>query len=406
VTAQVTHKIFFFSATMVLGHLAEAGEGGAIAALSTSQRSYRLLSLQSDSFPIERANPLLRRYVQFVHESYALAHAKARELRRALMNFAENPSSKSFDTAKLAWLAARRAYTPTETFRFYDGPIDVAAINGQGGGPEPRLNAWPVNEAVIDYVADAKTVGLIGDRSIPINTETVLARDQVSDEADVTTGFHALEFLLWGQDFSDSKPGNRPLSDFTNAPFADRRKQYLLVLGNSIVRDLESLERDWDVSNQNSFATHFLALDRYEALGRVLTGVASYVGFELASERLSVPLDSGMQEDEHSCFSDNTSQDFVAGVDGITRLIEAIELIPLLATVDADESKKLVVALKAVDVSVKRLPRRFDQMLASKPGSKSRKSAEDLVHKLQQLSTRLSVAGKSLGVLISVPQAP
>jgi putative iron-regulated protein len=406
VNPQITHKIVFFTAAMVLGQSAEAGEGGAIAALSTSQRSYRLLTSQSDTFSVEQANSLLKRYVHFVHESYALAHTKAREMQVALATFADKPNSKNFQAAKLAWLAARKAYTPTEAFRFYDGPIDVAASNGQGGGPESRLNAWPLNEAVIDYVADASSLGLIGDSSIPINAETVLARDQISDEADVTTGFHALEFLLWGQDFADAGPGSRPITDYTIAANADRRKQYLLVLSASIVQDLQSLERDWDVTDQNSFATHFLALDRYEALGRVLTGAAAYAGFELASERLSVPLDSGMQEDEHSCFSDNTTEDFVAGVDGIARLITAIELIPLLGKVDNDASTDLGIALKAAQAAVKRLPKRFDQILVSSMESRSRKSAEDLVLRLQQLSSRISFAGKQLGVLISVPQAP
>src|SRR5690606_22032429 len=148
-----------------------------------------------------------------------------------------------------------------------------------------------------------------------------IARDQVTDEADVTTGWHAIEFLLWGQDLSDTGPGARPVSDYLPGdPVRERRRLYLATLADQVVDDLDMLARQWDASAPDSYASRFLALVPHEAIGRIITGIAYLAGYELASERLAVALDSGTQEDEHSCFSDTTWQDFVWDLAGIKRV--------------------------------------------------------------------------------------
>ena len=54
-----------------------------------------------------------------------------------------NPTDATLAAARKAWVAARPAYLVTEAFRFYDGPIEDV---------EGEINAWPLNEAFIDYV--------------------------------------------------------------------------------------------------------------------------------------------------------------------------------------------------------------------------------------------------------------
>ena len=73
-------------------------------------------------------------------------------------------------------------------------------------GPEGRLNSWLLDEAYIDYVKGNAQAGLINNFEFPLTEEALLAKNQEDDEADVSTGYHAIEFLLWGQDFYSQSP--------------------------------------------------------------------------------------------------------------------------------------------------------------------------------------------------------
>ena len=132
--------------------------------------------------------------------SYQAAVAAAQSLDQAVDELLANPGDATLAAAREAWVKARQPYLQTEVFRFYDGPIEDV---------EGQINAWPMNEAAIDYVKDDPKAGLINsDKDLTI--DAIKAANQADDEANVTTGWHAIEFLLWGQDFSTDGPGARP----------------------------------------------------------------------------------------------------------------------------------------------------------------------------------------------------
>ena len=56
--------------------------------------------------------------------SYKKAADDARKLAGAVDAFLAAPSEDSLKAARQAWVAARPAYLKTESFRFYDGPIE------------------------------------------------------------------------------------------------------------------------------------------------------------------------------------------------------------------------------------------------------------------------------------------
>ena len=108
--------------------------------------------------------------------------------------------------AKQAWLTARDDYLPTEAFRFYDGPID-----NPEDGPEGQINAWPMDEAYVDYVADdaERPASSTTRPSTPRSPPTCSSRpNEKGGETNISTGWHAIEFLLWGQDPTTGQPGN------------------------------------------------------------------------------------------------------------------------------------------------------------------------------------------------------
>jgi len=259
----------------------------------------------------ELINEAAEQYASVVSATYGDALASALALKTEIAAFLDEPSEETLTAAKKAWLASREPYLKTEAFRFYDGPID-----NPEDGPEGQLNAWPLDEAYIDYVVGDVDSGIINDPSVAITALALGALNEQGGEKNIATGYHAIEFLLWGQDLSEDGPGERPVTDYTTADNSERRGQYLQVVTDLLVQDLEGLVQAWS-SGKTNYRAEFLAESPAEKMRRVLTGLIVLSGFETGGERLQTAYDTQDQEDEHSCFSDNTHRDMVGDVLGI-----------------------------------------------------------------------------------------
>ena len=249
----------------------------------------------------------LQNYAQNVYLNYQDAHVHAVALQKAVDAFIAEPDASKLEQTKAAWLQARIPYGQSEGYRFSDGPIDNEE------GPEGQLNAWPMDEVYVDYVEGQPTAGIINQvETYPtIDAELLKGLNEVGGDKNIATGYHAIEFLLWGQDLTiDAGPGQRPFTDYTSAANAGRRATYLKVVTDLLVNDLQTVMNAWAPS-QDNYRKTFLAMDASTALGKVLKGVGTLSASELSSERMATPLDIGDREEEHSCFSDNTHNDIV-----------------------------------------------------------------------------------------------
>jgi putative iron-regulated protein len=251
-------------------------------------------------------------YSRIVHESYSDALATARDLESSIGAFIDDPTAETLSDAREAWLAAREPYLQTEVYRFYDGPID-----NPDDGPEGMINAWPLDEAYIDYVEGDPEAGIVNDPSQTIDAESLAALNEQGGEENIATGYHAIEFLLWGQDLDDEGPGARPASDYVDTANADRRALYLTTVAAMLVEHLEGLVDAWAPDVSDNYRAELEGAEPDEGLRRIFTGMIVLSGFETGGERLQTALDSGDQEDEHSCFSDNTHRDMVQDVQGV-----------------------------------------------------------------------------------------
>ncbi len=272
--------------------------------------------LMAEESKVDLTKKFAQSYAQVAYLNYQDASDTAAGMQVKIEALLGAPSDAALTAAKSAWLDTRVPYGQSEVFRFAEGPIDGKDDNGKEG-PEGLINAWPLNEAYIDYVKDNPKAGIIQDASVDINPDVLVKKNQADDEADVTTGYHAVEFLLWGQDFNANGPGERPVSDYAKSDvIKERRRRYLHETVELLVKNLSGLAEAW-APDANNYRKTFLSLDGNEVLTRVLTSLATLSGFELASERIATALDSGDQEDEHSCFSDNTHVDFIMNAKGI-----------------------------------------------------------------------------------------
>ncbi|MBU2953899.1 imelysin family protein [Marinobacter sp. F3R08] len=294
-----------------------------ITALLTAGCANTPWSAESPS-PATKAS-VVSHYADLAHANYQDALITARALDEATDRLIANPTEANLRAAKDAWLAARVPYQQTEVFRFGNAIVDDW---------EGQLNAWPLDEGLIDYVkADdyqhelgngGATANIIANTSVNVGGETLdvttLTPGLLADlneiggsEANVATGYHAVEFLLWGQDLNgfEHGAGERPVTDYavgaecTNGN-CERRGEYLDAVTDLLVSDLDWMVAQWAPGATDNYRAQLTAADANEGVQKMLFGMGSLSLGELAGERMKVALEANSYEDEHDCFSDNT----------------------------------------------------------------------------------------------------
>lgn len=321
---------------------------------------------------LEHVRKALQTNADIALSTYSDAVKTAEELKNAIESFEDEPDADHFAAAKKAWLVAREPYGQTEVYRFRKSPIDSTDYDAEDG-PEGDINAWPLGEALIDYVVtndsdfDTDQVGvtahstpvhdgeaidaefaannpadnIIGDESITIDAALLANTATADDEHDVIAGYHAIEFLLWGQDLNDEGAptqgddrqdavktqgapnlavgGQRPLSDFTTDEHASRRFAFLKVAADKLIADLSQVRDGWkkDAEYRTAFTKVEDEDDAKQKLAEILTGMGTLSEGELAGERIQIAFSANSQEDEHSCFSDNTHRDIWLDAEGV-----------------------------------------------------------------------------------------
>lgn len=266
---------------------------------------------------------VLDTYADIALAAYTDSHISALALDAAIDALVANPSDATLNAAKAAWVAARVPYQQTEVYRFGNAIVDEW---------EGRVNAWPLDEGLIDYVDagfygvesdenDLFTANVIANESLMINGAEVVAASITPDflqntlheagevEANVATGYHAIEFMLWGQDLNGTGPGagNRPYTDFDVANCTggncERRIEFLVAASDLLLSDLEEMVGNW--TEEGAARTTLLA-DEDADITAILTGIGSLSYGEMAGERMKLGLLLNDPEEEHDCFADNT----------------------------------------------------------------------------------------------------
>jgi putative iron-regulated protein len=343
-------------------------------------------------------------YADLVVASYDASIASATAMQGAIDAFLADPNEATLATAKQAWLAARADYSPTEAFRFYNGPIDNA-----DDGPEGQLNAWPMDEAYVDYVAGNPNSGIINDvdEYPTITTDVLVEANENGGEENVSTGWHAIEFLLWGQDRSTTGAGQRPVTDYTTGANAARRAEYLRLVTALLVDDLTAVRDEWD-ADTGSYREKFLKNPR-RAISNALRGIGMLSAHELAGERMAVAYETKDQEDEHSCFSDNTNADVAGNIIGVQRVYLAdfpggagTSISDLVAQVNPKLDAKLRSRLDESRRLSEGFAAPFDQLIRGSDAAAGRTALLAAITAIEDQGTSIANAGKALGVKVDL----
>ncbi|MCE8432279.1 imelysin family protein, partial [Rhodovulum sulfidophilum] len=342
---------------------------------------------------------VLSTYADIAAATYGDALTGAERLQKAVDALVAEPSPQALDAARRAWLAARVPYQQSEAFRFGNPIVDDW---------EGKVNAWPLDEGLIDYV-DAgyggatdenplAAINVIASPSFEIAGETVDASEITPEllaetlheadgiEANVATGYHAIEFLLWGQDLNgtDAGAGQRSWTDYAKGEACtndncDRRGAYLKAATDLLVSDLGWMVAQWQEGGE---AREAVMADSAAGLSAILTGMGSLSYGEQAGERMRLGLMLNDPEEEHDCFSDNTHNSHYYDGLGIrnvylgsyTRIdgteVSGPSVSDLVAAKDADLDAEMKMKLDTTMAALARLKTAaeagfaYDQMLA------------------------------------------
>lgn len=359
------------------------------------------LTLAAFLLPASAAEPaqVLDTYADIAQAGYEDSLRTAEALDAAIERLVEDPSAETLAAAREAWKAARIPYQQTEVYRFGNPIVDAW---------EGRVNAWPLDEGLIDYV-DASygtesddnalyTANVIANPKLMIDGEEVdfstitpdLLREKLQEaggiEANVATGYHAVEFLLWGQDPNGTGPGAgaRPHTDFDpencTGGHCERRAAYLQAASDLLVEDLREMAAQWAEGGEARRA--LTAGGEQAGLSAILTGMGSLSYGELAGERMKLGLLLHDPEEEHDCFSDNTHISHLYDAVGIRnvylgryerpdgRSVEGPSLSDLVKArdpaVDAELREKLDASVAAMEAIAARAEagESYDQLIA------------------------------------------
>jgi putative iron-regulated protein len=365
--------------------------------------------LPAESQPSESSllSRVAENHAEGVYQSWLAVHLAAVELDLAVQELVEGPSEATLSRAREAWTAGRALYGPTEVFRFQGGPIDGPE------GPEGLINAWPLDEAYIDYSIDVPTSGIIQDVVTwgEITPELLVELNERDGEENIATGWHAIEFLLWGQDLDPQGPGSRPHTDYSmggGALNADRRAAYLQVTTALLVSHIEPLVQAWEPDQTDNYRARFVA-DPEAALGSILTGMGMLAGDELAGERIAVAWETRDPEDEQSCFSDTTHLDIIGNASGIQQAwmgtlagSEGPGPAVWLESLSPEAALAMKDSLTQMMAAVEAIPAPFDQAIQAPDDSPERAAVEQAIEALEAQAAATVTASEVLGLRINL----
>ncbi|MFD1007651.1 MULTISPECIES: imelysin family protein [Oceanisphaera] len=384
--------------------------------------------------PAVSQQQVVEHYADIAQAVYADSLTAAEQLEVAIKQLLANPSERTLAQARAAWIAARVPYQQSETFRFANPVVD----NWEG-----QLNAWPLDEGLIDYVApgyqhelgnEGATANIIASKILQVGgekldvskiTPELLAglNEVAGSEANVASGYHAIEFLLWGQDLNGTNTGagERAYTDYvlgadcTNGN-CDRRRDYLQAASQLLITDLSWMSQQWQANDANNYRAELTALPAEEGVRRMLFGMGSLSLGELAGERMKVALVANSVEDEHDCFSDNTHNSHYYNEKGIVNLmfgeyqridgstIQGPSLLQLVAQQDRSAAKQINAQMRTSEQAVYQLVQsaevnnvHFDQLISA-DNPAGNQLVQDAIDALVEQTRAIELAANTIGI--------
>ena len=279
-----------------------------------------LLQLETES----ALRTLMLQFPEYLDVGLSDVVEKAEALQISTDNFMEHTNAETLAAVRAAWLSAHNAYEQTTLYRKLFALFAEESEVLQLTGHQYFIDYWPIYAGYIDYLDSYPGSGLVNDMTVALTPESARAQHGLFDLHEVTLGFHALEFQLWGE--NSSGDDTRPYDDFvevtnlaspeavqgvpTEQTASNRRRQFLALGVEALSTEMDALFKTWS-RERTSIRVALEQLDSRTILSRLADAFISTLDDDILLPSLYPMLNGDYKASLHAVFS-HASQDAVS----------------------------------------------------------------------------------------------
>lgn len=305
----------------------------------------------------KNSTPLTDFYIDLAQQQFSSTCSSVKQLQQAVQKFVSQPSEEGLSSVKTEWLSSHNHYASTQLFRNIN--IKHPVLDHSNTDPVQhtlavRIDQTPILPGYIDEIEGYPNSGYVFS-TLSIDRTTLNKEHQFADSAYVAMGFHAIEFLLWGEN-------NRTHQAFSALPAAEsestnndlslfkvRRSELLSLTTSMLAEDLNTLCAEWD-ANTGFYATTLQSLSADEQSAEINAATEQLISnLQISTAKVRQATDNNEESIEiepHSEFSHSDKDDIQAQTATLKALIDSDEWIA--ASKKQEHTKKLTQLAKAL----------------------------------------------------------
>ncbi|MDA0687213.1 MAG: hypothetical protein O2948_01105 [Proteobacteria bacterium] len=249
--------------------------------------------------------------------------------------FLQEPSEERLNALRDSWLEVHNSYEATAIHRFFADEV----LDEQQAlilfDLQYQLDHWPILPGYIDYVGDYPESGIVNDMTVPLETVVLREKHGEFDISEASTGFHVLEFMLWGENGDGS--GLRPYSDYLAATTLsaqqradglqlfelspNRRRDFLTLNAALLEDDFQALVNAWSANSVN-YRARIDTTRAEQLLMDLLNAITGMFSDELMVRTLYPMLNGEFDESLPAIYSDSSPATVSAQLAGLENLLQ------------------------------------------------------------------------------------
>ena len=266
-------------------------------------------------------------------------------LQQASENFLKNPNNTTLKALKSSWQISHQQYLRT---------IIYQSVSKNYRRSRFQIDAWPIEAGYLDYLKEYPNTGIVNDLTLVISEEAITEQHGFSSEFDVCKGFHAIEFLIWGEGPDPNSVGNRSAKDFLPMTSLtqqqqenqlqlkdlanNRRRELLRLLVNLLIKDLSELEANWQSSG--SYSQQLVSLPPRAQIKFLVENLDRYLRREI--------LEKSLGDSAHGEYSNTGVDSWLAHAASLAEIYNETDqpiLAPLFNKIDEKQNQILAALL-------------------------------------------------------------
>ena len=270
------------------------------------------------------------------YTSLSRANRSAQVMDSKLASFMYHPNPMSQEEITQSWRQAYDDFLASLIFAYLpiQDPPDWHTQRIAYNDLLVQLDSWPIEGGYIDYIPGYPFSGIVNDLALVIDEKNIRSQHGFTDPTNASLGYHAIEFMFWGQEGKRSAHDFFPQENTAPVPINDaeeslhnhseedisqggdslhipqnhnRRRQYTKLLSEILQKDLHRIQRRWEVSS-GYYAQLLQQSSPENTLQAALIAGQRFISEELLQKRFQLI---------SSEFSNTSQQDLLALLTGL-----------------------------------------------------------------------------------------